>query len=89
MHETYPQALGSLTLFDHQSTGDMPNCGSGEYLEKHAATLLAVIKCIYLPPIYLYFMHDIEDMCLLLMSFMSFVDLPFQEHRMMEKYHMD
>jgi hypothetical protein len=27
--------------------------------------------------------------CLLLMSSTSFVDLPFQEHRMMEKHHMD
>jgi hypothetical protein len=34
-------------------------------------------------------MQDIEDMCLLLMSSMSFVDLPFQEHRMTEKHHMD
>jgi hypothetical protein len=51
--------------------------------------LLAVIKCIYLPSAYLYFMQDIEDWCLLLMSSTSFVDLPFQEHRMMEKHHMD
>jgi hypothetical protein len=28
-------------------------------------------------------------MCLLLTSFTSFVDLPFQEHWMMEKHHMD
>jgi hypothetical protein len=28
-------------------------------------------------------------MCLLLMSSTSFVDLPFQEHRMTEKHHMD
>jgi hypothetical protein len=34
--------------------------------------LLAVIKYIYLPPIYLHFIQDIEDMCLLLMSSMSF-----------------
>jgi hypothetical protein len=34
-------------------------------------------------------MQDIEDRCLLLMSYTSFVDLPFQEHRMMEKHHMD
>jgi hypothetical protein len=46
-------------------------------------------KCIYLPPTYLHFMQDIEDRCLLQMSSMSFVDLPFQEHRMMEKHHMD
>jgi hypothetical protein len=34
-------------------------------------------------------MQDMEDMCLLLTSFMSFVDLPFQEHQMIEKHHMD
>jgi hypothetical protein len=39
--------------------------------------VLAVIKCIYLPPAYLHFMQDIEDMCLLLMSSMGFVDLLF------------
>jgi hypothetical protein len=38
---------------------------------------LAVIKCIYLPPVYLDFMQNIEDRCLLLMSSKSFVDLPF------------
>jgi hypothetical protein len=51
--------------------------------------VLAVIKCIYLPPTYLHFMQDIEDRCLLLMSSTSFVNLPFQEHRMTEKHHMD
>jgi hypothetical protein len=51
--------------------------------------VLAVIKCIYLPPTYLHGMQDMEDRCLLLMSSMSFIDLPFQEHRMMEKYHID
>jgi hypothetical protein len=50
---------------------------------------LAVIKCIYLPSTYLHFIQDIEDRCLLLTSSMSFVDLPFQEHRMTEKHHMD
>jgi hypothetical protein len=39
--------------------------------------VLAVIKCIYLPPKYLHFIQDIEDRCLLLTSSMSFVDLPF------------
>jgi hypothetical protein len=39
--------------------------------------VLAVIKCIYLPPTYLYFMQDIEDRCLLLTNSTSFVDLPF------------
>jgi hypothetical protein len=34
-------------------------------------------------------MQDIEDRCLLLTSSMSFVDLPFQEHRMTEMHHMD
>jgi hypothetical protein len=47
--------------------------------------VLAVIKCIYLPPTYLHFMQDIKDRCLLLTSSTSFVDLPFQDHRMMEK----
>jgi hypothetical protein len=51
--------------------------------------VLAVIKYIYLPPTYLYFIQDIEDMCLLLTSFTSFVDLLFQEHRMTKKHHMD
>jgi hypothetical protein len=51
--------------------------------------MLAIIKCIYLPPVYLYSIQDIEDRCLLLMSSMSFVDLPIQEHRMTEKHHID
>jgi hypothetical protein len=51
--------------------------------------VLAVIKCIYLPPTYLYFMQDINDRCLLQMNSMSFVDLPFQEHWMIETHHMD
>jgi hypothetical protein len=51
--------------------------------------VLAVIKCICLPPTYLHFIQDIEDRCLLLMSSMSFVDLPFHEHRMMERHRMD
>jgi hypothetical protein len=34
-------------------------------------------------------MQDIEDRCLLLMSSTSFIDLPFQEHQMMAKHHMD
>jgi hypothetical protein len=34
-------------------------------------------------------MQDIEDMYLLLMSSTCFVDVPFQEHRTMEKHHMD
>jgi hypothetical protein len=38
---------------------------------------LAVIKCIYLPPTYLYLIQDIEDRCLLLTSSTSFVDLTF------------
>jgi hypothetical protein len=48
-----------------------------------------VIKCIYLLPTYLHFIQYIEDMRLLLMSSMSFVDLQFQEHQMTEKHHMD
>jgi hypothetical protein len=51
--------------------------------------VLVVIKCIYLLPTYLHFIQDIEDWCLLLTSSMSFVDLPFQKHRMIEKHHMD
>jgi hypothetical protein len=39
--------------------------------------VLAVIKCIYLLSTYQHFIQDIEDKCLLLMSFTSFVDLPF------------
>jgi hypothetical protein len=35
--------------------------------------VLAVIKCIYLPPTYLHFIQDIEDRCLLLTSSMSFL----------------
>jgi hypothetical protein len=54
-----------------------------------SCNMLAVIKCIYLLPTYLHFIQDIEDRCLLLMSSTSFVDLPFQEHRMMGKHHMD
>jgi hypothetical protein len=46
--------------------------------------VLAVIKSIYLQPTYLHFIEDIEDRCLLLTSSTSFVDLPFQEHRVME-----
>jgi hypothetical protein len=53
------------------------------------ACVLVVIKCTYLPPAYLYFIPDKEDKCLLLTSSTSFVDLPFYEHRMMEKHHMD
>jgi hypothetical protein len=44
--------------------------------------VLMVIKCIYLLPKYLHFIQDIEDRCQLLTSLTSFVDLPFQEHRM-------
>jgi hypothetical protein len=51
--------------------------------------MLVVIKCIFLPPTYLHFIQNIEDMCLLLMSSTGFVDLPFYEHRMTEKHHMD
>jgi hypothetical protein len=42
--------------------------------------VLAVIKCIYLPPTYLHFIQDIEDRCLLLTSSMNFVDLPKSRH---------
>jgi hypothetical protein len=49
--------------------GDEQNSKCGE--------VLAVIKCIYLPPTYLHFIQDTEDRCLLLTSSMSFIDLPF------------
>jgi hypothetical protein len=51
--------------------------------------LFAVIKYTYLLPTYPNFIQDIKDRCLLLTSSMSFVDLPFQEHWMIEKHHMD
>jgi hypothetical protein len=60
-----------------------------EQNSKYVLGVLAVIKCIYLPPTYLYFIQDIEDRCLLLTSSTSFVDLPFQECWMMEKHHVD
>jgi hypothetical protein len=34
-------------------------------------------------------MQDKVDRCLLLTSSTSLIDLPFQEHRMTEKHHMD
>jgi hypothetical protein len=51
--------------------------------------VLAVIKYTNLSPTYPNFIQDIEDRCLLLTSSMNFVDLPFQEHWMMEKHHID
>jgi hypothetical protein len=51
--------------------------------------VLAVTKCIYLLPTYLHIIQDIEDMCVLLTSSTSFVALPFQEHRMTKKHHVD
>jgi hypothetical protein len=72
---------------DDQADGMILECGDSG--GGGGVSLLAIIKCIYLPPTYLHFIQDIEDMCLLLMSSMSFVDLPFQEHRMTEKHHMD
>jgi hypothetical protein len=60
-----------------------------EQNSKCVGGVLAVIKCIYLLPTYLHFIQDIEDRCLLVMSSMSFVYLPFQKHRMMKKHHMD
>jgi hypothetical protein len=43
--------------------------------------VLAVIKSIYLPPIYLHFIQDIEDRCLLIMSSMSFLIYHFRNIR--------
>jgi hypothetical protein len=51
--------------------------------------VLVIIKYIYLLSTYLYFIQNIEHICLLLTSSMSFVDILFQEHRVTEKYHMD
>jgi hypothetical protein len=56
-----------------------------EQNSKCVGRVLVVKKCIYLSPTHLHLMQDIEDRCLLLIRSMSFVDLPFQEHRMMEK----
>jgi hypothetical protein len=70
-----PEFNSFLLLRDEQNS----ECGG----------VLAVIKCIYLPPTHLYFIQDVEDRCLLLTSSTSFVDLPFQEHRMTEKHHID
>jgi hypothetical protein len=66
-----------LLLRDEKNSKCVCGCGGG---------VLTVIKYIYLSPTYLYFIHDIDDRCLLLTSF---VDLPFQEYRMTEKHHMD
>jgi hypothetical protein len=64
-----------LLLRDEQNS----KCGGGVgYHKMHKFT-----------PTYLHFIQDIEDICLLLTSSMSFADLPFQEHRMIEKHHMD
>jgi hypothetical protein len=60
----------------------------GKRFSYRCILVLAVIKCIFLLPTYLHFIQDIEDRCLLLMSSTSFVDLPFQEHRMTEKHYM-
>jgi hypothetical protein len=51
--------------------------------------LLTIIKYIYLSLTYLHFIQYIEDKCLLLTGFTSFVDLSFQKHRIMKKHHMD
>jgi hypothetical protein len=75
----FPGFNSFLLLRDEQNSKCV--CGGGG--------VLAVIKYIYLLPTYLHFLQGVEDMCLLLMSSMSFVDVLFQEHRMMEKHHMD
>jgi hypothetical protein len=75
----YPQDL--ILFFDSETSKTLSVCVGGG--------VLAVIKCIYLPPTYLHFIQDIEDRCLLLTNSTSFFDLQFQEHRMTEKDHMD
>jgi hypothetical protein len=70
------------------ATGPSSTAGPGVSKLLLLGSLLSVIKCIYSPTTYLHFIQDIEDRCLLLTSSTSFVDLPFQEHRMMEKHHM-
>jgi hypothetical protein len=80
-----------LTLREHFELSAHPLCNTVLLLQYKnvGRRVLAVIKCIYLSPTHLYFIQDIEDRCLLLTSSVSFVDLPFQEHQMMEKHHMD
>jgi hypothetical protein len=65
--------LGHLQKHGVMSAAELEACR----VSKNPAVLLAVIKCIYLPPTYLHFMQDIEDRSLLQTSTMSFVDLPF------------
>jgi hypothetical protein len=52
------------------------------------------LEFVLLSPGFNYFLllrkeQNSRSMCLLLTSSMSFVDLPLQEHQMMEKHHMD
>jgi hypothetical protein len=68
---------------------ESPHAPQRPLAQEQSPRVLAVIKCIYLPPTYLHFIQDIEDRCLLQISCTSFVDLPFQEHQMTGKHHMD
>jgi hypothetical protein len=73
-----PRFNSFLLLRDEQNNKCV--CGGG---------VLAVIKCIYLLATNLHFIQEIDDRFLLLTSCVSFIDLPFQEHQMMEMHHMD
>jgi hypothetical protein len=75
--------------FLHLSEGFNSFLLLGDEKNSKFVEVLAVVKYIYLPPTYLHSIQDIEDRCLLQTSSTSFVDLPFQEHQMTEKYHMD
>jgi hypothetical protein len=89
LHNNMVDSPTSIVLLgsNRNRVGSMGKCRCRHnWLRRVSARVLAVVKYIYLPPTYLYFIQDVEDRCLLLTSF---VDLPFQEHRMMEKHHMD
>jgi hypothetical protein len=47
MHRACPPTLGSHALSNHRFAGDKLNCGSGEYIEKHA-TIVSAHKTLIL-----------------------------------------
>jgi hypothetical protein len=85
----YDKLVFHLEILQNIILKVFPYLDDGSISDLLRSCLLAVIKCIYLLPTYLYFIQDIEARCLLLTSSMSFDDLPFQEHQMTEKHHMD